>query len=410
MLEQVFNKGHTIRNGAEWQVIGSTARTAADDKFTNAECVNVPTVFRALDIRASGIAKMPIRVYARAGDGKIEVNDEVSYLLNTRPNPNMTPLQFKKLISINVDIYGDAFVWIQTQRGTPVALWVLDNESCALDSVRGQLWLKFKLNETEKRVKYEQVMHFTDINLCNMQDKTDIKGISKLEVAMQSVGNYKNTNKLLTTYYKKGNLSGGILSTPEQLDNSVKTAIKKAWIDANGGIENSGVVVADGGLQWTDTSLNFKDMCIVELSKLTTEELSRVFGVPLHMLSNLDKSSFSNIQQQSLDFYQNTLMPVVVGWEEEMSYKLYTRDQSIKHGYKCKFDYRVAMRADDQSRASYYKTMVEMGVYSINDVLELEDMNKIEHGDTHRVSLNYVDVSMVDQYQQNKSAGGETIE
>lgn len=399
-----------VKSQFTWQdVFGQINVDSSVESFTNRQCVNVPTVFRALDIRASGIAKMPIKVYKKNEKGKEEINDEVSYLLNVRPNPNMTPLQFKKLISFNVDIYGDAFVWIQSQKGKPSALWVLDNETCSLDSVKGQLWLKFRLNDVERRVKYEQVLHFTDVNLSNMQDTTNIKGLSKLDIAMQSVGNYKNTNKLLTTYYKKGNLSGGLLSTQDTLDPEVKKAIKEAWILANGGIENSGITVVDGGLTWTDTSLNFKDMCIVELSKLTTEELSRVFGVPLHMLSNLDKSSFSNIQQQSLDFYQNTLMPPVVSWEQEMTYKLYTREQQMQ-GYYAKFDYRVAMRADDASRATYYKTMVDMGAYSINDVLELEDMNAIEGGDKHRVSLNYVDVAIVDQYQLSKSGGGETGE
>ena len=356
---------------------------------------------------------MPINIYRENPDGTHSIiKDDINYLLNVRPNDYMTPTQFKKLISINIDIYGDAFIYIEKDIITPKKLWVVDNTNAKLCNVNGIIWLDFYLNSKRFTVKYSEILHFTDINLNNfLTSGAILKGKSKLDVALSSVKNSKNTNKLLDKYYHSGNLNSGIMETAETLSKDAKDAMKRHWEDSYGGIDNAGIAILDSGLKITNNTLSFKDMCIVELAKLNVEEISRVFGVPLHMLSNLDKSSFSNIEQQSLDFYQTSMQGLFTGIEEELTYKLYPYDKDIF----TKFDFRASMRSDDESRSKYYKEMAMLGVLSQNDIRRLENENPIEGGDTYRVRLDSIDCLIADQYQLNKTnklkiKGGDTIE
>lgn len=384
--------------------------TVSKGKVTDEDAKNTDSVIACLNIRAGTIAKMPIRVYKRTSDGKEKVDNEISYLLNTRPNKNMTPTMFKKLISYNIDLFGDCFVWIETKKGMPVALWVLDNMVCNLENINGNLWLTYEFNNKKYKIKYEQCLHFTDISFSNMTDGT-LKGKSKLDVARTTIGNIRSSYQLLEKYYADGTLSKGLLSTPEPLDKEVKIAIKTGWKEMNSGIDNADIAVLDGGLTYQPITNSFADMCIVELAKLNKENIATVFQVPIHMLNSMDRATFNNIQQVSLDFIANTIQPLVTGWEEEIDYKMFTTEQHSQ-GYYAKFDQRVALRADDKSRAEYYEKMLQMGAYCINDVLELEDKNSIgEAGDVHRVRLDTINVDIADEYQLSKlGKSGDIIE
>lgn len=410
MIEKIWNVTTSLpknNTSGGWKTISSTV--LKNKRVSDDDAKNTDSVIACLNIRAGTISKMPIRVYRRTPNGKEKVDNEVSYLLNIRPNKNMTPTMFKKLISYNVDLYGDCFVWIETKKGIPVGLWPLDPLSCNLENVNGNLWLTYNFNNKSYKIKYEQCLHFTDINFSNMVDGT-LKGKSKLDVARTTIGNIKGSYELLEKYYEDGTLSKGLLSTPEPLDKEVKLAIKSGWKELNSGIDNADIAILDGGLTYQTLANSFADMCIVELSKLNKESIATVFQVPIHMLNSMDRATFNNIQQVSLDFIANTIQPLLTGWEEEYYYKLFTTLQQ-KEGLYAKFDQRVALRADDKSRAEYYEKMLQMGAYCINDVLELEDKNSIgKAGDIHRVRLDTVNVDIADEYQLSKLKVGEKVE
>lgn len=408
MFEKIFkNTATATLDHPGWRDLFSTgSKSASGEVVTKQTAINTSAVYACLNIRASAISKLPIRVYQNKNGNKTVLNNEIDYLLNVRPNPHMTPSHLKKLISYNVDLYGDCYIWIDVVRGVPKGLYVIDNSSCQLTDVNGRLWLAYSVNGQLYKIPYESVLHFTDSNFTNMSDGV-YSGKSKIDVLRDVIGNYKSSTKLLGKYYADGSLANVMLHTATQLSPEAKKLIKAGWKATNGGVNNADVMILDGGLEPKNLSMNFTDAQFVELAKLNIEEIARVFQVPLHMLADLTKSSFSNIQQQSMDFYINTIMPLLVAWEEEINYKMFSKVQR-QNGMYCKFDLRNAMRADDKSRSEYYKAMISLGVYNINEVRALEDMNSIgEAGDGYRVSLNYIDVSKADEYQLNRAKGGE---
>ena len=138
--------------------------------------------------------------------------------------------------------------------------------------------------------------------------------------------------------------------------------------------------------------------------KLNKETIAMVYNVPLPLLGSTENTSYSNMSEMNRNFIQS-LMPIIIKIEQELNYKLLSKEDSQRMFFK--FNFTTALRASDQERANYYKTMNELGAYSINDILDLEDRNKIENGDGHYRSLNYVDISIADDYQLSKAGATE---
>lgn len=405
----IRNETTTLSNPAAWLIdsLGGES-TSSGETINNYGALNLSVVYSCVNIRANTIAKMPLHVYKKVKEGKERVTNDISELLEVRPNPYMTPFVFKHTISCHVDLWGNAYVWMESNRGTTVALWVLDPSvtSIYLDN-NNQLWYITNIRNNTYKFKSEEVLHLKALS-------TDgIIGKSRITIARETLGNIKAAQKLLGKFYANGTTAKGIITYADKLEKDTKENIRNEWMKANSGLNNAGkVAIMDMGLDYKTIGMNFEDAQFIQLTKFGVEEIARIYNVPLHMLNSLDRSTFNNIQQQSLDFISNSIQPTLTDWEEEVRFKAFSTQQK-KQGYYVKFNMTSALRADDETRAKFYKEMLGMGVYSINDVLELEDKNTIgEAGDKHRVSLNYVDVGIADKYQLSKanSKGGEVVE
>ena len=134
--------------------------------------------------------------------------------------------------------------------------------------------------------------------------------------------------------------------------------------------------------------------------KMTKESIAMIFNVPLPMLGDTSNTSYSNMQELQRFFVQS-LLPIVQKIEQEFNYKLLSREDSQRMFFK--FNFSSALRASDLDRAEFYKKMLESGIYSINDALDKEDMNRIDGGEEHYRSLNYVPLTIANDYQLSKA-------
>ena len=198
-----------------------------------------------------------------------------------------------------------------------------------------------------------------------------------------------------------------MLKTAQPLNKEAKDKLRDAWEEANTGLSNAQrIAILDAGLEFEKVGMPLKDAQFIEGMKFDKGEIANIFNIPLHMINELDRATFSNIEQQALDFIQNTLSPILIQYEEEFSYKVFSFSEQKR--YYLKFNLTSLLRADQKSRAEFYNIMLDRGVFSINKVLELEDMDGIgEHGDKNRVDLNHVSIEIADEYQLAK-AGAPT--
>ena len=219
------------------------------------------------------------------------------------------------------------------------------------------------------------------------------------------------------TYYQNGGQPSGLLYTESDLSRvpdevqeegtklSAQHRVRKEWEKRYSGPANAGrVAVLDHGLKYQPISISNRDAQFVEQSALSVEDVARFFGVPLYKLQ-AGKQSYSSNEQNAIEYVVSTLHPIVSQWEDELSFKLLTTSEREK-GLEIRINMMAELRGDFTSRSNWYRTMRDAGVFSVNDILALEDMPNVEGGDERYASLNYVPLSLWRELSMKRNEGG----
>ncbi|WP_053957159.1 phage portal protein [Inediibacterium massiliense] len=404
MFERIFEKRNeetTLSNPASWfNSLFNGSITSSGEKISNTDSFNIGSVFACAERRANTISKLSLHTYKIKNNSKErEYKHPVVKLLENRPNPYLTPSVFKSTLSVHEDIWGNAYIWIESDKitGYPKALWILDPSTTVIykEINTGVITYGALINNKLYTFDNDEIIHLKGLSVDGLVGK------SRIEVARETLGNMKATSKFIGKFYAQGTMSGGILTYPEQLGKETKERIKDEWQKSHSGLDQAGkIALLDKGLNYKELGMPLKDAEFIESMKFNKEEIGMIFNIPPHKIGLLDRATFSNIEQQSMEYIGDSIQPVVTQWEEEFTYKLFSKNSR----YYIKFNLASAMRANNESRANFYEKMMNQGVYSINDVRRFEDMNDIgELGDRHYRSLNYVDIEIADKYQLAKA-------
>lgn len=405
------NESTDLTTPAPWfsKMFGYEA--SSGESVTVSSALSIPTVYRCINIKANAIAMFPFQTFKRTSKGRErETSHVVSRLLSDRPNPLQSPFKFKHLAETHRNLWGNAYININWRSdGRPKELWLLNpaRTEPKVDSETGELGYVTTLpNGQRVKIGEGDIIHLTTLS-------TDgLKGKPPIEVARESIGSSQAAQKFKGSFYKQGAANSGFLKIPGQLNSNAKKVVRDEWEKANTGLNNAQrVAILDAGLEFQSTSMPLKDAQFVESMKFDKAEIATLFDIPLHMVNELDRATFSNIEQENLSFIQKSINPILIQYEQEFKYKLFSFAEQKK--YYSQFNLESLMRANKKDQSEFYKTMTEMGAYSLNQVLELEDMNGIgELGDKHRVDLNHVSIDIADDYQLAKSGalkGGEEL-
>ncbi len=382
------------------------AETDSGESVTSENAIKTATVYSCVKILANHVAMLPCQIFQITEEGKRVRQKEhrVSKLIETRPNPYMTPFEFKQTMESHRQLYGNAYAEIEWGRdGYPKNLWILNPKLTKVmrDTKKNKIWVTTTLpNGQYVKLPYTSIIHLKGLSV------NGLTGLSPIEVARQTIGSQMASQKYLNKFYNHGNTASGILKVPVQLNKEAKDKVRNEWEQYSRGLTNAHrVAILDAGIDYQAIGMTQADAQFIETQKFTVSEIAKIFNIPPHMLGELEKATFSNIEQQSMEFVRDTLTPLLVSWEQTLQYQLLSTED-IKAGYYIKYNLNSILRGDSSSRATYYEKMIQLGIYSINEVRELEEKDSIENGDKHFVSLNYVSLEKMDEYQLNKAKGG----
>ena len=213
-------------------------------------------------------------------------------------------------------------------------------------------------------------------------------GYSPIAMAKNAIGLAIATEEYGSKFFANGAAPSGVLEHPGTIKDPQR--VRESWMSQFGGSQNSGkIAVLEEGLKYTPISISPEQAQFLETRKFQINEIARIFRVPPHMLADLEKSSFSNIEQQSLEFVKYTLDPWVIRWEQSIQRTLLSPGE--KKEYFVKFNVEGLLRGDYQSRMSGYATARQNGWMSANDIRELENLDRIpaeEGGDLYLINGN----------------------
>jgi HK97 family phage portal protein len=380
------------RVGGGWNFLfgGTTSGKAVNERTA----MQTSAVYACVRILAESVAGLPLHVYERTANGSksTKPSHPLYRLLHDEPNREMTSFVFRETLMSHLLLWGNAYAQIiRDGRGFPIALYPLLPDRMAVDrNESGELVYTYQSDKGQVKLRRENVLHIPGLGF------DGLIGYSPIAMAKNAVGLALATEDYGAAFFANGANPGGVLEHPGVIKPEQADRLRESWQSQFGGANAHKVAVLEEGLKFHQMSIPPEQAQFLETRKFQINEIARIFRVPPHMVGDLEKSSFSNIEQQSLEFVKYTLDPWVVRWEQSLQQALIL--PSEKATIFIKFNLDGLLRGDYQSRMQGYSTGIQNGFMSVNDVRSLEDMNLLtseEGGDLHFVNGNMVKLADV---------------
>ena len=361
---------------------------------TERSAMQMTAVYSCVRILAEAIAGLPLHLYTYKEDGGKEkaIGHPLYLLLHDEPNPEMSSFVFRETLMTHLLLWGNAYAQIiRNGKGEVVALYPLMPNRMTVDrDSSGQLFYSYQMNNSDAPtmktgtviLKPSDVLHIPGLGF------DGLVGYSPIAMAKNAIGLAIATEEYGAKFFANGATPGGLLEYPGTVKDPDR--VRESWNKGFSGSQNAGkVAILEEGMKYTPISIAPEQAQFLETRKFQINEIARIFRVPPHMVGDLEKSSFSNIEQQSLEFVKYTLDPWVVRWEQSLSRALFTPEEKKKYFFK--FNVEGLLRGDYQSRMNGYATARQNGWMSSNDIRELENLDRIpaeEGGDLYLINGN----------------------
>ena len=396
------------RVGGGWSFLfGSTAGGKTVNERT---AMQTTAVYACVRILAEAIAGLPLHIYRyRADGGKERIPMHPLYrLLHDEPNSEMTSFVFRETLMSHLLIWGNAFAQVvRNGRGQAVALYpLLPNKMDVSRAANGELLYTYYRDADETglnpkggsvALRRDEVLHIPGLGF------DGLIGYSPIAMAKNAIGMSLATEEYGASFFANGANPGGVLEHPGVIKDIQR--VKDSWNSAYQGSGNAHrVAVLEEGMKFQAIGIPPEEAQFLETRKFQIDEIARIFRVPPHMVGDLEKSSFSNIEQQSLEFVKYTLDPWVVRWEQSLQQSLIL--PSEKSTIFIRFNLGGLLRGDYQSRMNGYAVGRQNGWMSANDIRELEDMNRIpteEGGNLYLVNGNMLPLSQAGNFYEKEA-------
>ena len=368
--------------------------SAAGKRVNERSAMQMTAVYSCVRILAEAVAGLPLHLYRYKEDGgKEKALDHPLYLLlHDEPNPEMSSFVFRETLMTHLLLWGNAYAQIiRNGRGEVMALYPLMPDRMAVDrDDKGQLYYEYTTSADDAPIskgnivwlKPSDVLHIPGLGF------DGLVGYSPIAMAKNAIGLAIATEEYGSKFFANGAQPSGVLEHPGTIKDPQR--VRDSWMSQFGGSANSNkIAVLEEGLKYTPISISPEQAQFLETRKFQINEIARIFRVPPHMVGDLEKSSFSNIEQQSLEFVKYTLEPWLVRWEQSIQRTLFSADE--KKRYFVRFNVEGLLRGDYASRMNGYAVGRQNGWMSANDIRELENLDRIpaeEGGDLYLINGN----------------------
>lgn len=400
LLDKLFKSRDKHRNG---ESIGSSrfffGRTTAGKPVNEYTAMQMTAVYACVRILAESLAGLPLHLYRAKDGGKEKAKDHPLYfLLHDEPNTDMTSFVFRETLMTHLLLWGNAYAQIiRNGRNEVIGLYpLMPNKMTVMRSEDGEIFYKYNYKSEEVYLLKEDVLHIPGLGF------DGLIGYSPITMAKNAIGMAMACEDYGASFFQNGAQPGGVLEHPGIIKDPER--VRESWNAAFQGPKNANkVAVLEEGMKYQPIAIAPSEAQFLETRKFQLNEIARIFRIPPHMIGDLEKSSFSNIEQQSLEFVKYTLDPWIVRWEQSLERALLTKKE--KESYFIKFNLDGLLRGDYESRMNGYAVGRQNGWMSANDIRELENLDRIsaeEGGDLYLVNGNMLPLDKAGSFYQQK--------
>lgn len=357
--------------------------------------MNVASAYRCTELISDSIATLPIFVKRKESNGNTNVvkNHPLTALFS---NGNMTisPYNFIKLLVQSVILRGNGFAIIQRDvKGTPTKLQYIESNRVTIDYQEFSDTLTYKITGAKKSVYYpNEILHFVK----NSYD--GIHGISLVKFAEKALSLAQATEQSASSFFENGGQLSGIISANTPLNAQQRDEILTTWNSTYNSNGSRGICVLPGNLNYQSISMNAEESQMLESRKYNSEDICRFFGVNPALLG-MEGYQQNNIEEITMQFIQYTLLPYISMFEAEFKKKLIS---SAETNLKIVFDTNALLRGTKTTQSTYYSTLIQCGVLSINEVRKDLGYNSVEGGDRNIVAYSDINQNAIQQNNATK--------
>lgn len=396
IIERLFDKRGSVEDPSVpigsagiWDILGGGNSTDSGVSVGPKNAMNFTAVHACVKVIAEDIASLPLITYQRVGEGKKRADKHPAYtLLKDEPNSFMSPSLFWEAMLANILLWGNGYAAIsRLGNGQPHEMFLLlADRTNAIRSRSGDLMYVTSLDGQQVMFPKEDILHIPGLTL------NGIDGLSPIALARQAIGSGLAAEKFGAMLFSNGVRASGVLEYPGEMSDTAYERLKNSFSKAWTGLSNvTKPMILEEGAKWTQLSIPPNDAQFLETREFQLNEIARIYRVPPHMVGDLRRATFSNIEHQSISYVVHTLRPCLVRIEREIDRKLFTPRDRKK--YFAEFLVDSLLRGDTLSRYKAHNLAINSGWTTRNEVRVIENMNPLDGLDEPLVPLNMVDAT-----------------
>lgn len=366
------------------EAVGMTYDTYTGKRVSSQKAMRLTAVFGCVRVLAESMGMLPCNLYKVTGNSKQKATSErLHKLLTMKPNDYMTPQEFWELVIVCLCLRGNFYAYKVKALGEVVELLPID-PGCVDPKLNSQWQPVYQVTFPDGST---DVLGQDDIWHVRTLTFDGLVGLNPIAYAREAISLGMATEEHGARLFSNGAVTSGVLRTEQSLTDAAYDRLKKDFEDSHLGLSNAHrPMILEMGLDWKSMALNAEDSQFLETRKFQLEEICRLFRVPMHMVQNTDRATFSNIENLGIGFINYSLVPYMTRIEQRINVGLVK--ESKQGTYYAKFNAGALLRGDMKSRFESYSTGINWGIYSPNDCRELEDMNPRSGGDIYLTPMN----------------------
>lgn len=370
--------------------LGGEETTYAGKNVTEENALSSTAVYAAGRAISETVASLPLHLFRRLKNGgKERATDQKLYnIMHLQPNPEMSSMVYRQICASHFLFYGNSYSEIERDlNDNVIGLWPLMPNKMRITRVDGILYYDYSLPSGKTKIfNTSQIMHIRGFSL------NGIMGMSPIDKGKQAIGLGMGLEEFGARFFGNGARPGTVLEHPGELSENAIKRLRKAWDDIHGGLSKSNrMAILEEGMKLHEFGVSPQDAQALESRKFQVIEVARLFNVPPHILKDLERSTFNNIEQMGLEYIIYTIRPILVLFEQQYSISLLPENKKSEYFIEHIVD--GLLRGDTESRYKAYLIGRQNGWLSANDIRGLENMNPIEGGNIYIVPLNMQPIS-----------------
>ena len=387
-------------NTSLWNIGGS--QSLSGETVTESTALTYSAIWNAVTLYSGTVSCLPLHLLRQNKQKTLHVEEKKLYqVLHDQFNSVMTAQIAREVMMGHILLWGNSYCEIvRNGFGEITELWPISPNRVRPYFEDSQIFYEITVDSQKVILPREKVLHIPGLGFDGLM------GYSVVGMARKSFGLGMALETFGALYFGQGTHVGRILSHPGKLDDKAKANLKESFAGTSEGLAKAHrLMVLEEGMKLEKIGIPPEDSQFLQTRQFHIAEIARWFNLPPHRLKDLSRSSFSNIASEQISFVTDSVLPWLVRFEQNFNMQLLTQIERYKQKMFFRHNVDGLLRGDPATRAEYYKSLFGIGVYSINEIRELEGRDPIENGDERFVPLNMLPLSKIDEYlTQQKSS------